>query len=75
MGLDLKRRDRLALEIRSEAEALGLDTDLDFNTIGCDAEILQRIDGFVCDVKDSQFASAYIFLDVQILRMLPRLLI
>lgn len=56
-GLDPKRRDRLALEIRSEAEALGLDTDLDFNTIGCDAEILQRIDGFVCDVKDSQFAS------------------
>ncbi len=56
-GLDPKRRDRLAVEIRSEAEAIGLNADLGFENIGCDAEILQRIDGFVCDVKDSQFAS------------------
>ena len=56
-GLDPKRRDRLALDIKSEAIAIGLDTDLGFDDSQCDADILQRIDSFVCDVKDSQFAS------------------
>ena len=54
-GLDPKRRDRLQEDIRSEAQALGLEDDLGLDRAGCSAEAIGRIDRFVCDIKDSQF--------------------
>ncbi|TVQ57514.1 MAG: cobaltochelatase subunit CobN, partial [Rhodobacteraceae bacterium] len=54
-GLDPKRRDRLILDIRDEAEALGVAADLGLRPDACAAEAVTRIDRFVCDVKDSQF--------------------
>ncbi len=54
-GLDPRRRDRLQDDIRSEAQALGLEGDLGLETATCTAEAITRIDRFVCDVKESQF--------------------
>lgn len=54
-GLDPRRRDRLQDDIRTEAQALGLEADLGLDRAGCSAEAITRIDRFVCDVKDSQF--------------------
>ena len=54
-GLDPVRREKLKLKIREEAKNLGLENDLgifedeDINTA------LNKIDKFVCSVKDSQF--------------------
>jgi cobaltochelatase CobN len=54
-GLDPKRRDRLQADIRIEASARGVESDLGINTATCEAEALTRIDRFVCDIKESQF--------------------
>ena len=54
-GLDPRRRDRLQDDIRSEAQALGLEDDLGLHRASSTAEAITRIDRFVCDVKDSQF--------------------
>lgn len=54
-GLDPKRRDRLQDDIRSEAQALGVEHDLGLNQATSTAEAITRIDRFVCDVKESQF--------------------
>lgn len=54
-GLDPRRRDRLQGDIRSEAQALGLEDDLGLDRAGCSAEAITRIDRFVCDIKESQF--------------------
>ncbi|QBY01672.1 cobaltochelatase subunit CobN [Rhodophyticola sp. CCM32] len=54
-GLDPKRRDRLQEDIRTEAQALGVEGDLGLEAASCSAEAITRIDRFVCDVKDSQF--------------------
>ncbi|HDR28884.1 cobaltochelatase subunit CobN [Rhodovulum sp.] len=54
-GLDPKRRARLQKEIRTEAQALGIEEDLGLEAAACPAEAITRIDRFVCDVKDSQF--------------------
>ncbi|MEM9425464.1 MAG: cobaltochelatase subunit CobN [Pseudomonadota bacterium] len=54
-GLDPRRRDRLQNDIRSEAQALGLEDDLGLDDATCTAEAITRIDRFVCDVKESQF--------------------
>ncbi|MDJ0639138.1 MAG: cobaltochelatase subunit CobN [Paracoccaceae bacterium] len=54
-GLDPKRRDRLQEDIRSEAQALGVEGDLRLDRATSTAEAITRIDRFVCDVKDSQF--------------------
>ena len=50
-GLDPKRRDRLKDDIRSEAEALGIEADLGLDEDISPAEALTRIDRFVCDIK------------------------
>ncbi len=54
-GLDPRRRDRLQDDIRAEAHAVGLGSDLGLERSGCASEAIARIDRFVCDVKDSQF--------------------
>jgi cobaltochelatase CobN len=54
-GLDPKRRDRLQEDIRTEAQALGVEGDLGLDKASCSAEALTRIDRFVCDVKEGQF--------------------
>ncbi|SFL33878.1 cobaltochelatase subunit CobN [Shimia haliotis] len=54
-GLDPKRRDRLQSDIRDEAEALGLQTELGLDAATTLAEAITRIDTFVCDIKESQF--------------------
>jgi len=54
-GLDPKRRKRLQADIRSEAQALGVEQDLGLDTASCPAEAITRIDRFVCDIKESQF--------------------
>ncbi|MEM9975814.1 MAG: cobaltochelatase subunit CobN, partial [Pseudomonadota bacterium] len=54
-GLDPRRRDRLMGDIRDEAQALGVESDLGINAALCPAEAITRIDRFVCDVKESQF--------------------
>ena len=56
-GLDPKRRDRLMKDIQDEAEQIGLAQDLGLDEACNEADSLQRIDQFVCDVKDSQFTS------------------
>ena len=42
-------------DIRAEAEALGIETDLGLDDAISPAEALTRIDRFVCDIKESQF--------------------
>ncbi|WP_170605097.1 cobaltochelatase subunit CobN [Ruegeria arenilitoris] len=54
-GLDPKRRDRLQTDIRDEAQAIGLESDLGLDQTMCAAEAITRIDRFVCDIKESQF--------------------
>ncbi|WP_300060698.1 cobaltochelatase subunit CobN [uncultured Roseobacter sp.] len=54
-GLDPRRRDRLQIDIRDEAQALGVEDDLGLDRAGCDAEAIMRIDRFVCDIKEMQF--------------------
>ncbi len=54
-GLDPRRRDRLQDDIRTEAQALGIEDDLGLDRAETAAEAITRIDRFVCDVKDSQF--------------------
>ena len=54
-GLDPKRRDRLQEDIRSEAQALGVEADLGLDRAASAAEAITRIDRFVCDVKESQY--------------------
>lgn len=54
-GLDPKRRERLMVDIRSEADALGIGADLGLAEELSPAEALNRIDRFVCDIKESQF--------------------
>lgn len=54
-GLDLGRRNRLISDIRSEAQASGVETDLGIPEGASTAEAITRIDRFVCDIKESQF--------------------
>lgn len=54
-GLDPARRDRLQQDIRTEAQALGLEDELGLTRATSLAEAITRIDRFVCDVKESQF--------------------
>ncbi len=54
-GLDPRRRDRLMGDIREEARALGVESDLGIAAEACVSEAITRIDRFVCDVKESQF--------------------
>lgn len=54
-GLDPRRRDRLMADIRDEAQAVGVESDLGIEAAFCPAEAITRIDRFVCDVKESQF--------------------
>lgn len=54
-GLDPARRDRLITDIRSEAQATGVEADLGLNDDSSAAEALTRIDAFVCDIKESQY--------------------
>ena len=55
-GLDPKRRDRLKNDIICEAESLGIAKDLEVDFNKNPTDILTRIDAFVCDIKESQFA-------------------
>ncbi|MFT4148916.1 MAG: cobaltochelatase subunit CobN [Paracoccaceae bacterium] len=54
-GLDPARRARLIAAIRSEAQAAGVETDLNLSAAAAPAEAIPRIDRFVCDLKESQF--------------------
>jgi cobaltochelatase CobN len=54
-GLDPSRRKRLIDEIRAEAQAGGVETDLGLPRDATPAEAITRIDRFVCDLKESQF--------------------
>ena len=54
-GLDPNRRDRLKYEIIFEAESLGIAEDLGVNSNSSTSESLNKIDAFVCDIKESQF--------------------
>ncbi len=54
-GLDPRRRDRLQAEIRSEAQAQGVEADLGLDSAASTAEAIPRIDRFVCDIKESRF--------------------
>ncbi|MEB8386696.1 cobaltochelatase subunit CobN [Rhodobacteraceae bacterium KMM 6894] len=54
-GLDPRRRDRLQGDIRTEAQAQGVERDLGLDGASCSAEAISRIDRFVCDIKESQF--------------------
>ena len=54
-GLDPARRDRLIAQVRAEAQAVGVEDDLDLPADAGMAEAITRIDRFVCDVKESQY--------------------
>lgn len=54
-GLDPARRNRLQADIRDEANALGLEDTLALDQAASAADVVTRIDTFVCDVKDSRF--------------------
>ncbi|SFJ23625.1 cobaltochelatase subunit CobN [Celeribacter neptunius] len=54
-GLDPARRDRLIADIQLEAQASGVAEDLGIPQKANAAEVLTRIDRFVCDIKESQF--------------------
>ncbi|TVR09190.1 MAG: cobaltochelatase subunit CobN [Salinarimonadaceae bacterium] len=54
-GLDPRRRDRLMQDIRDEARAQGVESDLAIEAVSCPSEAITRIDRFVCEVKESQF--------------------
>jgi len=55
-GLDPKRRDRLMDQIRDLAQSLGVEQDLGIADDVDQGEALTRIDRFVCDIKEAQFA-------------------
>ncbi|HTO64834.1 MAG TPA: cobaltochelatase subunit CobN [Bradyrhizobium sp.] len=55
-GLDPARRGRLIAAIREEARAAGIEDDLGLASSATPAEAIPRIDRFVCDLKESQFA-------------------
>ena len=54
-GLDPSRRTRLITSIRDEAQASGVAADLGLPPDATPAEVVTRIDRFVCDIKESQF--------------------
>ncbi|KEO60718.1 cobaltochelatase subunit CobN [Thioclava indica] len=54
-GLDPARRNRLIATIRDEADASGVSTDLGIPVQASPAEVITRVDRFVCDIKESQF--------------------
>ena len=54
-GLDPKRRERLVVDIRSEAALAGIEADLGLSPGLSPAEAIPLIDKFVCDVKETQF--------------------
>ncbi|MDB6177146.1 cobaltochelatase subunit CobN [Paracoccus sp. Z330] len=54
-GLDPRRRERLTRDIRDEAVAAGVAQDLGIPEQAGPAEVISRIDRFVCDIKESQF--------------------
>lgn len=54
-GLDPRRRERLAADIRAEADAAGVAADLALDAAVGTVEAVTRIDRFVCDIKDSRF--------------------
>lgn len=54
-GLDPARRNRLIGAIRDEADASGVSTDLGIPADASPAEVITRVDRFVCDIKESQF--------------------
>ena len=56
-GLDPARRHRLIAAIRAEAQAAGVETDLNLAPDASAAEAIVRIDRFVCDIKESQFGA------------------
>src|SRR6202043_1320645 len=53
-GLDPARRQRLIAAIRDEARTAGVEDDLGLAASVAAAEIIPRIDRFVCDLKESQ---------------------
>ncbi|MBA3909175.1 MAG: cobaltochelatase subunit CobN [Rhodobacter sp.] len=54
-GLDPARRGRLVGAIRDEAATSGVAADLGLPVDATPAEVITRIDRFVCDIKESQF--------------------
>lgn len=54
-GLDPARRARLIADIRSEAQAAGVEEDVGLPASASPAEAIPRIDRFVCDLKESQY--------------------
>lgn len=54
-GLDPARRERLIADIRSEAQAAGVEEDVGLPVSASPAEAIPRIDRFVCDLKESQY--------------------
>ncbi len=58
VGLDTARRNRLVLQIRDEAGALGLLEDLAIPPGASGLEAMVAIDRFVCDLKESRFGTA-----------------
>jgi len=54
-GPDPRRRERLQVDIREEARAVGVEADLGLGKAAAAVEAITRIDRFVCDVKESQF--------------------
>jgi cobaltochelatase CobN len=55
-GLDPSRRDRLTAAILDSTRAAGLDRELAIPDGADAADILTRVDAFVCDVKEAQYA-------------------
>ncbi|WP_339107357.1 cobaltochelatase subunit CobN [Thioclava sp. GXIMD4216] len=55
-GLDPARRDRLIADIRAEAQGRGVEADLGIAEAASAAEAITRLDAFVCDIKESQYA-------------------
>ncbi len=54
-GLDPQRKNRLASNIRLEAQGLGLNKDLGIAAEDEEGYAVTRIDSFVCDIKATQF--------------------
>jgi cobaltochelatase CobN len=54
-GLDPARRNRLIAQVRDEAQASGVAADLGLPADATPAEVITRIDRFVCDIKKSRF--------------------
>ena len=54
-GLDPRRRERLIGDIRAEARAGGVESDLNIPPDASAAEAIPRIDRFLCDLKESRY--------------------